>query len=162
MNTDEQECFTCSGGDFAQKTRENIEEFGVSIVGTQHEISIGTIQMTYSIGITETLNKPELIIFGIPTKHAQTFINMYMQMLRDGKEFKAGVEYPDFASGFMTRLKEISRDSYMDHLCQAYEFNIQNNNDIKAMQFIFPDKEGKWPEDPEVDPKNLLMLNILD
>ena len=143
------ECLECSGGDFAFETRKNIEERGLSIVGTSYEIDIGMLAMTYSVGITETLGKPELIIFGVSNQHAAAFINMYYDFLKEGRTFEPGVDYDEFAEGFKTRFKEISTESYMDHLCKAAEFNIENNHELKAMQMLYPDEHGIWAEDSQ-------------
>jgi hypothetical protein len=61
----------------------------------------------------------------------------------------------------MTKFKEINLESYKEHLCQAYQFNIQNNNDIRAFQMIYPDKNGIWREDsPDKDfVKNTIILD---
>lgn len=157
-----EECFSCGGGDFAQKTRENIEKFGVSVVGTQIPLEDGMLSMTYSIGITSTLGAPEVIMFGVPAPSATVFINMYYQGIKSGKEYKPGIEYDEFAEGFGMKFKKISTQSYEDHLIQASEFNIQNNVGREALQMIFPDKFGRWPEDPMVDERNVKMLHLLD
>jgi hypothetical protein len=145
----DEECISCNGGDFAQLTRDNINKYGLSIVGTQYELADDTIPMTYSIGITETTKKPEIIIFGIPTKYAKTFINMYMAKIKDGFKFEMGKEYDDFAEGYPMQLKEISLKSYNDYLIQAEAFNTQNTNALKAVQMIYPDADGNWPWDSE-------------
>jgi len=157
----EQECFSCGGGDFAQETRKNIERVGLSIVGTEHITDDSIIPMTYSVGITESLDKPELIIFGVPQQFAAIFINMYYQMLKEGKTFEPDIEYTEFADGYPSKFKKIGTLAYVNHLCKAYEFNVQNNHEIKALQMIYPDKDGNWPEN-STDEAFLKTAIILD
>lgn len=156
-------CNGCNGEDIDQNIQENIQKYGVSIIGTEHITPEGNyISMTYSIGVTETTGYPELVIFGIPVEHAKIFINMYFKMHEDGKIIKPGVDYNEFAEGFPTRFKEITESSYRDHLYKAAAFNDQNNNPLKAMQLIFPDSHGRWFWEEGVDPEFKTLLNILD
>ncbi len=155
------DCSACNGDNIRQNTIDNIKKYGVSIIGTEHEIQDHLIPMTYSIGVTQTYNKPELIIFGLPTAHAQTFINMYVSRLKAGEAFKTDTEYLDFADGYPLMFKEVSSYNYREHLCQAAFYNDDFGYRIEAIQLIYPDTNSKWPWEEGVEEKVKLGVNLL-
>lgn len=156
-----EECYSCAGGDAPQLIRDHIEEFGLSVVGTWLSTDDGDLSMTYSIGITESTGEPEIIVMGLETKQAQGFINRYYQLIKSGDTPVPGTPTDQLASIPM-QTREVDIDSYKDHLCQAYEFNIQNNNEIKAVQLVFPDGNGRWPWDENATESFKKVAHILD
>jgi len=157
-----EDCFACGGGDVDQQQIDHIKEFGLSVIGTEEIVDGFRIPLTYSIGITSTLGKPEVVVYGLPTKHAHIFINMYYARIKAGEMLIPGVEYDDFAAdGFKLQFKEITRESYASSLIQAKYYNDSRNIELKAYQLIYPDADGNWPWDPEVDDMFKTNANVL-
>lgn len=154
------ECAACNGDNVVDIILKNVEEYGVSVMGTEIEIDGGMLPMTYSIGITKSIGKPEIVIFGVNSKHAQTFINMYSKFA-EKNAIEIGKEYFDFAEGYPTMFTEVTKDQYKENLCQARFFNEEYGVELKAVQLVYPDVNRNWPwqEVDEVFKKTAHVLN---
>ncbi len=157
----EETCYACTGGNTQDRIQKDIDRYGISVIGTTEDVNGKTIPMTYSVGANETLDLPEVILFGIPTEHAHVFINRYYRGLKEGTIYEPGKDYSEFAEGFPTRFKNITSDQFKDHLCQALYYNENQGNVSKAVQFLFPDADGNWADEEITSDDFKTMLNDL-
>jgi hypothetical protein len=144
------ECFSCGGGNLSQKLDNDIKNFGFSVIGTTTETSDGSnTTLCYSIGFTETLDQPEIVTFGLDPKIAHVFINQIYNAQKNGEVFEPGVEYDQFAQGYPSKFKPVPSRNYHTHLIQASHRYLEKKLPFKAMYFVHPDPEGKWPEESD-------------
>jgi hypothetical protein len=70
---------------------------------------------SYSIGIQQCLNKPDLIIQGLNHEIAQAIINDYNLRLKNGEEFVPGKFYNNFLDGFKVCFVDVDAKFYDDY-----------------------------------------------
>lgn len=128
-----------------KKIVENIEKHGCHITSvfdnTGEEPSF-----TYSTGIQKSVNAPEVIVVGLPSKLAASVVNNYLRRIKEGETFEVGKFYPDFLSSFDVAFGAVSHENkqkFMLSSCWYYK------NTFEALQLIFPTTSGVWPWDTE-------------
>ncbi|PTB97237.1 DUF4262 domain-containing protein [Marivirga lumbricoides] len=98
----------------------------------------------YSIGLFETFQHPEVIVFGLKTDVMGNIINHIRDEIRAGKTFNSGTKYSGFLEGFEIQFLDVNKDSYPDYFGYAGWY-YKNNFDFPALQLVWPDKESRWP-----------------
>lgn len=154
-------CDMCDGKDTAFLTWEHINKFGLSVVGTAVDIKGISVPMTYSVGITYSIGEPEIIIFGLDSKIAQVFINMYYVKLKNKIPLELDVPRNDFAENNNAIFCSVSYDQAKKHMFQAVDFNRDNNIEMRAVQMIYPDQNNNWPWDADTNEDFRTLSNVL-
>lgn len=101
---------------------------------------------TYSTGIFQRLNAPELLIIGLDSRFSACMINHYGNQILEGKEsFEAGAFYSGFLDGFdiyMTEGGEVARRDFAVWSDWYYE-----REPFPLLQCVYPTTSGVWPWD---------------
>jgi len=101
----------------------------------------------YSIGLTRSLGHPEILVVGLPRDTMHSLINLVGEEVRQGGAFKAGATYEQLLEGYHATFRAIPKDQYRNYLGFARWF--YDGDDFPALQLIYPDREGRWPWDPQ-------------
>lgn len=114
----------------------------------------------FTIGLYELRMHPEILIFSPnPSLGATTFLQIMGDNVLKGQEYKDGEKYVDiFDNGYPALFKTIERKFYDGYLGTAISF--YKNSSFPAIQCFLPDKEGRFPSDPDCD-KNFRELQTL-
>jgi len=140
---DKKTCTACADRNILEDIKDNISKYGFTVIGTSVETEYDFhLDMTYSIGIQSTYNLPDIIIFGLPTEIAYTFINMILDRMKKEGPVLPDIDYLKFAQGFPTRFKDISPEAIEKYMIQAV--NYYQTSRLDVVQLIFPDSKGKW------------------
>ncbi len=99
----------------------------------------------YSIGIFKTFKKPEIIVFGIPTKVGHTLITTAADRFKEGGTLPLGVPVDEFLTGYPVVFKEVHSSQYREYF--GYGLWYYDGPKFPALQLFWPDKEGKFPWD---------------
>ncbi len=85
MKIHNEDCECCSEGRavFRKNLDENIRKYGVSIIGTKAEAAHGTLNMSYTIGLSDS-GFPEILAFGLPNDAALVLLNDAAVRMREG------------------------------------------------------------------------------
>jgi len=132
---------------FDQKVIEDIEKYGCHVVSVLEYEEDDIPTFTYSVGIYETTEKPELIVMGLKHSLAQSMVNRYNRRLKDGEIFEIGKYYSGFISGFDVCFIEVD-DEYFEEFplgCVSH----YDNKEFKLLQLIWPSTNGVWPWDED-------------
>lgn len=101
-----------------------------------------TIGFSYTVGLSAH-DHPELIIFGLPMRMAQTLLNdLAFRVIDKNARFHAGQEIHDLIRDYPARLVEVADST--EHLTIA---NRIYTAPVAALQVLYPDAEGRWPWD---------------
>ena len=130
-----------------QKALDDIERCGRHILNVLEDDEYPNF--SYSIGINQTLNKPELIIVGLKKEIAHPIINDYYDRLNKGEIFEPGNYYGNFLDGCEVLFIDVAEQYYESHMgwCRW----IYKGNKFNALQLVYPTTDGIWPWDKEAD-----------
>ncbi len=128
-----------------KKALDDIEDFGCHVINVME--GEGEPQFTYSIGINQKQNKPDLIIIGLKAELAHSIINNYKDRLLSGEVFDTGKFYSDFLGGFDVCFIEVDKSHYEDYL--GWGLWLNKGDDFKVLQLIWPTTAGQWPWDTD-------------
>lgn len=125
--------------DYEQKLIRNVAEhgwFGLSVVG-------GAYDFTYTIGFWETLQKPELIVCGLPVKLAQSVLWEAFRQIKAGTRTVAdGERWSDLLADFDC----VSRPVHPTHISREHfnsalwyrRFRLGKDDGFSAFQLFWP------------------------
>jgi hypothetical protein len=126
--------------------RANVEEYG------SHVMSVSADDegpgFSYTIGLWQTQKAPEIICVGLPSKSAHAILNHVRDLVRDGAHLADGDERTDVLDGFTCRFRRLSVRHYRNYMGYANWFN--EGHDYPVLQLVYPDREGRFPEDSGV------------
>ncbi|EWH08602.1 hypothetical protein DS2_16689 [Catenovulum agarivorans DS-2] len=128
-----------------QKALNDIEEYGCHIINVME--GDNEPSFTYSIGINQKQNKPDLIIVGLKRELAHSIVNNYKDRLLAGETFETGQYYSDFLGGFDVFFIEVDKSHYKEYL--GWGLWLNNGDDFKMLQLIWPTTDGVWPWDSD-------------
>ncbi len=127
---------------YRKSVLENIEKFGfhtTSVMGRDSD----EVSYSYSTGIHETIDKPDIIIFGLSPSVSHAVIGIYYDRVRAGELFEPGIEYSGFLKGYLVMFASISKVKIDEHmLCIPWLYPGKQH---EAYQLLYPDDDGKWP-----------------
>jgi len=109
---------------------------------------------SYTIGLSETFNHPELILFGVNSETAQDLFTIVVEdILKKGENLKAGTDYNQIADGFAAQFLTIDEDRGKDYLFQLYNYYQDTDHTITTMQLVWQDPNHYFPWEPGYDQK---------
>jgi hypothetical protein len=108
----------------------------------------------YSIGMMPTLGHPEIVLFGLDHKLAATIINIMGKEIRGGRFFREPGLYEGLIERFACKIRPVSKSSHKSYLGYAlwHEHHIGQAGKLEAVQLLWPDKTGLFPDEPGCDP----------
>jgi hypothetical protein len=98
---------------------------------------------SYSIGIQDSSDAPDVIVIGLRPELGGFLVNEYNRQVRKGKRFQRGRRYKGFLVGFPVyfepaRMERVRRYAYG---CARY----YDGRHYSVVQLIFPSTKGVWP-----------------
>lgn len=128
---------------------EHIQKYGVSVMGVGAGPDDSEPQFAYSIGLTQTSNAPELLMFALSQKTMQTLINDVAKRIMDGAVYKDGDVITDVAN-LPLAVREITLERAEKYICQA--INHYPARELKVLMLVWCDREGRSPWHSDFDP----------
>jgi hypothetical protein len=112
-----------------------------------------SLAWSYTIGLWERFGHPELIAVGLPDETSREILNAAGAEIRDdGAVFKTGVHYPQFAKGFLFKATATEPRIVWDHVQGARWYYLEHLAKAEPppfIQFVWPDRTGKFPGEPD-------------
>jgi hypothetical protein len=103
----------------------------------------------YTIGLIETFDHPELIVFGLEPSQAAILLEALVDKLRAGERFSAAeirtisIRADDHRVGF--RPVDPTQHQFYLGFAMGYCRHIGRSDDLAAVQVFWPDRRGKFP-----------------
>lgn len=106
----------------------------------------------YSVGMMQTLNHPEIIMFGLETELMADVIDGMGLEIRKGRRFEAGLA-KDLLKGYPCKMVPVAPKSHEEYLRYAiwHRRHVGKPGTLEAVQCVWPDKKGRFPDDPKCD-----------
>jgi hypothetical protein len=136
----------------------DIERFGWHVVQISAEPD--SPQFAFTVGLYYQFLQPEILIMGIDLAMSAHVLNDIGEAMRSGRKLVPG-RYPDFVKGFEIELAPIDLAHYPEYLGYATWFYRSLPRPYPAMQCIWPDKAGVFPNEPEYDSRFTALQRIL-
>ena len=104
----------------------------------------------FSIGLYKNFNHPEVVVFGLNDEVAHFLINEIGDEIRAGKKFGVDGLYSDLIDTYSCTFKPVNPVWY--HAFLGYANWFYKSQNYPALQCIWPDKNHRFPWDPEFNP----------
>ncbi len=105
----------------------------------------------YSIGLMQTLNHPEFIMFGLEADNAHTLFSALVRDIRAGRSFNwpevytVSIGEDEHKVGFRP-VHQSQHELYLG-FAMGYYRHIGRMGELEALQVFWPDSNGKFPFD---------------
>ncbi len=118
-----------------------------------------TPPFTYSMGITQTTGRPEIVIVGMEEALSTTLITEYYSRVRTGETFLPNGLYSGFLEGIECAFAPVSKKHYAAYFewCRW----LYGGDRYEVVQLIYPTPTGIWPDSPEAPDWLLAHQHIL-
>jgi hypothetical protein len=147
----------CEGTDDDEKILADVAEYGwhvVKILETDE-----TPGWAFSIGLYQNFNHPEVIVFGLNADLMHFVINSIGDDVRSGKSYEVDCEYADLIDAYCCTFKVVNPVWYSHFLGYANWF--YKNREYPVLQCIWPDRNSRYPWEPEFNPNWLWAQPLL-
>ena len=107
----------------------------------------------YSVGLMYSAKHPEIIILGLKDQN-YALLAAVIKLIQQGKSFAAPGRYDDALEDVPLAVREVHPSQHESFLGYAMAY-CRHHGDIgglKAVQVFWPDRDGKFPFDPDCDP----------
>ena len=134
-----------------QRVLDDIAKFGWHMIGVQPGET--DPRFTYTIGMMQTLDHPELVIVGLEDKTAATILNLIGAEIRGGRPFREPGLYEGIVKGFACKTRSVPVSSHPAYLGYAmwHRRHVNKTGTLEAVQILWPDKAGLFPDEAGCD-----------
>ena len=118
----------------------------------------------YSVGMMQTLGHPEIIMFGLDIDLMANLINGMGKMILEGRRFDEVALYEDLLEGYACKCIPVAEKHHTEFLGYAmwHRRHVGQLGTLKAVQCLWPDRQGKFPDEAECDPRIRECQPVLD
>ena len=117
-------------------------------------LSIGqdgdTPPFSYTVGITETYERPELIIFGVSQSVANAVFNGFVAKIKNSECFNDGDIVVELLN-MPVAIKAVSKEIAMPFALNVGSRYRGSRHVPSFQQIVYPDQSGKFPWEPGYD-----------
>ena len=108
----------------------------------------------YSIGMMHTLKHPEIIMFGLNINLMAQLINTIGDDIRAGRRFESVGLYEDLLKGYACKCVPVAEKYHSEYLGYAmwHRRHVGKIGTLQAVQCLWPDKAGLFPDEPGCNP----------
>lgn len=139
--------------------QDNIDEYGCQVMQVPGDNYMPPF--TYTIGIYQQYEQPEVICFGLSLEMMQTLLTNVKDRIEDGQTIEAGKNYKGFLNdNFEVTFIEVDKTFYNEYL--GYGTWFYGNDDFPALQMVWPDKKQNFPWDKKFDRELEFIQPLLD
>lgn len=130
--------------DAIDRTKSHIEQYGFSVIHVSED-EIGPA-FSYSIGLFQTYEHPEIILFGLPHESSQIIISNCAVEIKSGRRYKPDELNGDIVPNYDCVFKIVPSEWYDDYVGQAQRF--YQGSAFHLLQCVWPDRSNKLPWQP--------------
>ena len=158
MNTDHtHDCPTSD--ELMDTTKINIEKYGLQVMGVSS--TDYSPSFSYSVGLYESHQHPEIICFGLPTNLAHVIINDVADLIKNGDRIVPHQEYYDkIFKESRAQFLPVNPKNIKDYFYVA--LNYYQHNNFSALQLVWTDRNDKFPWEDGFEEKFIYDQPLLD
>ncbi len=104
----------------------------------------------FSVGIFHTLAQPEIVIFGLNSSSAMgQIVNVIGEEIRSGHRFEDWHESDAILDGFSCMFRRVDPGLYREYF--GYALWFYEGHDFPMLQCVWPDRNHRYPWEPDFD-----------
>lgn len=123
--------------------KSDIKKYGLHIIHVMGEDDLPNF--SYTIGLFETYQQPEIIIFGLEQDMHQVLLNNMAYDYKEGKKPVHGILYVDILDEYECYLINVEKEHFEEYLGIAIDY--YQATDFPVMQIVWPANNRKFPFD---------------
>ena len=124
---------------------DNIEKYGCHII---HVLAVDNLpNFSYSIGLFETYQKPEIIIIGLKQNIQQVLLNNIAYDYKEGRVLESGKMHGDILDDYECLLLDVEKKHYDEYVGQAIDYYKEKK--FPLIQIIWPTPSNMYPFDKD-------------
>lgn len=158
MMTEENNHDCISKDDLLEKTKLNIEKFGIQVIMIASTDYLPSF--AYSIGLTKTFNHPEIICFGLSKGLGHQIINDVAEIIKKGEVIEIGKIYSEIFENSRATFLKVDQRNIADYFGAA--LNFYENEEFSALQLIWTDRNDRFPWENNFEEEFLFKQPLLD
>ncbi len=141
-----------------QKTKLNIEKYGLQVISINATDYLPSF--TYSIGLLQTYQHPEVICFGLKIDLMHVLINDVAEIVKREGKIEVGKIYSNLFEGFDAQFVEVDPRNTGDY----FQFGLKyyQRRQIPAMQLVWPDDANRFPWEANFQENLIYKQPLLD
>jgi len=141
-----------------QKTKLNIEKYGLQFISINATDYLPSF--TYSIGLLQSYQHPEVICFGLKTDLMHALINDVAEMIKHSGKIEVGKLYSNIFSKVDAQFVSVDSRNTGDYFQFALKY--YQRHQIPAMQLIWPDDANRFPLETNFQESLIYKQPLLD
>jgi hypothetical protein len=126
------------------KLRSDVEAFGWHCLSVHPRAGDDGAHFTYTIGLTETFEHPEIMIFGLGSKVSHQILTDCVELIREGKGFLPDLEYQGVIGGGYKVVFKTMKPRFLSEYFGTAE-RYYNGRPFVGLVMFWPDKEHRFP-----------------
>lgn len=127
-----------------EKANADIEQYGWSTMYVDANRERGMESFSYTIGLEETYDHPEVIVFGLPAETAHNILSAIAHAIKEGESMPLHTPVENILGGdFNVIFKPLASEAYADYLSVA--ISSYRSAEFRTQIMFWPDKEGYLP-----------------
>lgn|GEM_PF-1719238 len=138
---------------YLEPVRDHIVKYGWHIQQVLGDA--GRFGWSYSIGFADSLDHPDLVVFGLPGDVARVLLNDIGDALARGQRFDVGARYGDFLENVDVEFRATLARWHPAHFGRAKDWY---NGDVLVWQVVIPDLQNRFPGDPGEEASRFQLL----
>lgn len=144
--------------DLLERTKQDIAQFGLQVISVTSTDYLPSF--SYSIGLTQTYQHPEIICFGLPSSLGHEIINDIASMIKNGTIFEEGEIYTDIFQD--SRATFLSVDASNLEYYFGAGLNYYQDKSFEALQLVWTDQNDLFPWEDNFEEEFLYKQPLLD
>lgn len=136
----------------------DIEKYGLSVIILDAAEYLPSF--AYSIGLWQKFKHPEIICFGLTPKTLGGLINDVAELVKSGQTIQINRDYGDFFENGDVQFIPVDKRNLEDYFGTAID--IYNTRDFPALQFVWTDRNNKFPWEEGFEEEFIYRQPLLD
>jgi len=138
---------------------DDVAKFGWHVVFVAPSSGEAGAEFAFTVGLFQTYQHPELIVFGLPLKVAHGVLGTCVQRIEEGLLFEDGQVRSDVLNRYNAAFLSVGQSFYSEYLGSAIGF--YETTDFPVLQLVWPDRNNHFPWEPECEPEFVRSQPIL-
>ncbi len=147
MNKPEPKLRLTPMNDYERTVLANVEKFGWHCTSVAPRSGDEGESFSYTIGLSQTFDSTELIMFGLPSDTAHSIFSIFVDRLREGRPIPLESPSDDLLKDYPCVFVPVPRARYSDYVFSALWYYAEQ--EFRLHQLVYPDREGRFPWHPQ-------------
>jgi hypothetical protein len=142
------------------KVRQNVDGYGFHLQGVFGGDDPPRVAFTYTVGLIEKHDHPELVIFALDYDIAAQLLTTAVERIQRGERFVDGQRLEHIvANDLVLRCRGVPANRAPYRLSAARAF--YERDDLPVLQLVLPDPNGRFPDATDCDPAFRIHQRVL-